>query len=293
VSVDPSLEAPRQGRGERFSDAVTVAFADQSADVQGVARLGLAGGAASGLVLLFSGGRPVAVTAAGDAPAPETGDWDSISAAGLRTAVVAPLREWTLAYAGEEASFDLRVHATGEPAALPADHPAAKAGGMTGYDQLVRVEGTVTVDGRRLAVDALGQRGHAWGEPDWSRMALARTVSVWLDADLGVTLTAVRPAKASAHGNEVVAATLVEDGAPLPVADARLSTTYDGEGRQRHAGLELWMAPEDDRARRAAGEVVAGTTLDLGRLRLDAAFFRWHMDGREGVGRYDVLRRAA
>jgi hypothetical protein len=36
---------------------------------------------------------------------------------------------------------------------------------------------------------------------------------------------------------------------------------------------------------------VAGTSLDLGRLRLDCAFFRWRSGGREGVGRYDVLRR--
>ena len=76
----------------------------------------------------------------------------------------------------------------------------------------------------------------------------------------------------------------------MPVLDPRLSTTYDAGGRQRHAGLELWV-DEDGFPRRAAGEVVCGTTLDLGRLRLDCAFFRWRMDGREGVGRYDVLRR--
>ena len=39
-------------------------------------------------------------------------------------------------------------------------------------------------------------------------------------------------------------------------------------------------------------KVVAGTTLDLGRLRLECAFFRWRMHGRSGLGRYDVLRRA-
>ena len=30
---------------------------------------------------------------------------------------------------------------------------------------------------------------------------------------------------------------------------------------------------------------------NLGRLRLDCAFFTWRMEGRSGVGRYDVLRR--
>ena len=45
--------------------------------------------------------------------------------------------------------------------------------------------------------------------------------------------------------------------------------------------------------RRAAGEVLCGSSLDLGALRLDCAFFRWHLEGRAGVGRYDILRRAA
>ncbi len=61
----------------------------------------------------------------------------------------------------------------------------------------------------------------------------------------------------------------------------------------RRAGLELWPADEEAWARRAAGEVLCGSSLDLGALRLDCAFFRWHLEGRTGVGRYDILRRAA
>ena len=78
----------------------------------------------------------------------------------------------------------------------------------------------------------------------------------------------------------------------MPVADPRLSTTYDADGRQRRAGLELWVTDEDGSRAAPPARSLCGTTLDLGRLRLDCAFFRWRMDGREGVGRYDVLRRA-
>ena len=74
---------------------------------------------------------------------------------------------------------------------------------------------------------------------------------------------------------------------------ARAHQAFDGEGRMRRAGLELWPADEDAWARRAAGEVLCGSSLDLGALRLDCAFFRWHLEGRTGVGRYDILRRAA
>jgi hypothetical protein len=65
VSVGPEHEAPRPEGGDGFSDAVTFAFGDERADLYGVARLGLAGGAASGLVILFHDGDPVVVSAEG------------------------------------------------------------------------------------------------------------------------------------------------------------------------------------------------------------------------------------
>jgi hypothetical protein len=172
----------------------------------------------------------------------------------------------------------------------------ARVGGMTGYEQPVRVHGRATVGDARVAVDGLGQRGHSWGAPDWDRIELTRAVSAWMGDDLAVSLTAVRPAGKRDHEAEAVVASILdrdEDGVPhaVEVADPRLSTTYDDDGRQRQAGLELWV-DEDGWPRRAAGEITCGTSLDLGRLRLDCAFFRWRMEGREGFGRYDVLRRA-
>lgn len=297
MTVAPEHEAPRPPEGDGFSDAVTFAFGDERAELYGVARLGLAEGTASGLVILFHRGEPLAVSAEGGIEVADPGSWDDVSAAGLDTEVVEPLRAWTLHFAGDDASFDLDVRALGAIAELDRSHPAAKAGGMTGYEQPARVTGAATVGGRRIAVDGLGQRGHSWGAPDWERISIARTLSAWLGDDLAVSLTAIRPAGQEHHDREAIAATILEsaagDGAPaaVAVADPRLSTTYDSGGRQRHAGLELWV-DEDGYARRADGDVVCGTSLDLGRLRLDCAFFRWRMDGRTGVGRYDVLRRA-
>jgi hypothetical protein len=107
-----------------------------------------------------------------------------------------------------------------------------------------------------------------------------------------VSLLAVRPASAKHHGDEAVAATVFLGGEPVPVAESLVSTTFDSDGRQRHVGLELWLDDDGGFPYRAAGEVLCGTTLDLGRLRLDAAFFAWRAEGRVGVGRYDVVRRA-
>ena len=52
------------------------------------------------------------------------------------------------------------------------------------------------------------------------------------------------------------------------------------------------MGDDDSYPRRVAGEAVCGSTLELGQLRLDCAFFGWRMDGRAATGRYDLLRRA-
>jgi hypothetical protein len=290
-------EAPRPPQGEGFSDAVTFAFGDPEREVYGVARVGLAGGTASGLALLFRGAEPVAVRAAGGIELAEQ-TWEAIDAAGVRTQTAEPLRRWHVQFDSDDegSGFDLTFEAAAPPAELQAGDAAAKAGGMEGYEQLCRVTGEVTVEGERIGVSGWGQRGHSWGAPDWERIEVARTLSAWVDGGLGVSLTAIRPRGAKGQDGEAVTAYLFEpgeDGEPraVRIAEPRLSTTYDGEGRQRHAGLELYVT-EDDWPRRAAGEVVAGTTLDLGRLRLDSAFFAWQMEGRTGIGRYDVLRRA-
>lgn len=305
MSVEPGLEAPRTPDAEGFSDAVTFSFADVTADVYGVARVGLSPDAegvpsASGLALLFHGGVPVAARAAGGMH-PEAAAWEAVDVAGVRTAVAEPLRGWTVAFTGEDPAFgfDLRFDAIAPPAELAPGDPVAVLGGMSGYESMARVQGTARVAGRTVAVDGLGQRGHSWGAPDWDRLSLARTVSVWLDDHTAVSLSALREQRATAHDGEVISAALVEPdedgpGGPLPhpVAEALLSTTYDGNGCQRSASLELYLDPEEGFARRAAGEVVCGTTLDLGRLRLDCAFMTWRMEGRVGAGRYDLLRRA-
>jgi hypothetical protein len=295
VTIGPEHDAPRPPEGAGFSDAVTVAFGDPDAELYGVARLGLAEGAASGLAILFWRGEPVAVSAEGGVEVSAPSSWDGVSAAGLDMATIEPLRSWRLQYAGDDAALDLELEAVGALAALPPDHPVARAGGMAGYEQPLRVRGSARAGDARIAVDGLGQRGHSWGAPDWERIELARSVSAWLGDDLAVSLTAIRPAGKHEHADEELAAAIIErseDGEPrtVDVVDPRLSTTYDSDGRQRHAGLELWV-DEEGFPRRAAGEVACGTSLDLGALRLDCAFFRWRMEGREGVGRYDVLRR--
>jgi len=292
--IGPEHETPRPASGAGFAEAVTFAFGDPGQRLYGSVRLGLVPGEppqASGLALLLDGEEPAAVDALGGVELAEA-DWGALEVGDVRATVEEPLRAWTASWDGEQAGFELRFEALGPPAELGAGAIADSAADLHGYEQLCRVRGTARRDGRRWQLDCLGQRGHQWGAPDWERLALARTVALWREDGEGVALAAVRPDGAAGHEDELVSAALLGPEAARPIDDARLSTTLDGEGRQRRAGLELWVGEEDPVPLRAAGEAVGGTTLDLGRLRLDCAFFRWRMEGHDGIGRYDVLRRA-
>jgi len=299
--------AAREAVREAATDSVTFSFGDAGAQLYGIARLGLSRAAdgtrqGSALALLFAGREPVAALARGALPVADGDGWETLALAGLSATIEAPLERWTVGFdAADGQGFALEFSARGDAAELGPAEPAGTLGGMAGYDQPCRVRGTIRSGGRERAFDGLGQRGHSWGDADWERIELARTVTAWSDGGCA-SLTAVRPAGAHDHAEEATWAALWEpDGQPasrdarqyaLEVEDGRLSTTYDADGHTRRAGLELW-ATGAEWPRRAAGEVLCGSSLDLGLLRLDCSFFRWHLEGHAGVGRYDILTRAA
>jgi hypothetical protein len=290
--ITPEHESARPATGPGFADAVTFAWGDRAAGLYGLARLGLdGGGSASALAVLFHDRVPVAAVARGGIEVEPGSDFADLHLGTVATRVHTPLRSWTIAFDGAEGGFDLTVEALGGPVELDPAEPVARLGGMVGYEQLCRVHGTARAGGSSHDVHCLGQRSHLWGEPDWERIEATRSVAAWLDDGTGVTLTTVREPGAKGHDRDAAWAALLDPAGSLHVDEPRLSTTYDDGGHQRRAGLELWLG-DDEYPRRGAGEVLCGSTFDLGRLRLDCAFFGWHMDGREGVGRYDVVRRA-
>jgi hypothetical protein len=296
--IDAAHERTQSPTGPAFADAVTFAFGDPDAQLYGLARLGLTpgvdGGPGSGsaLAVLFAGREPVAALARGGLEVAPDAGWQALTVAGLSATVEEPLRRWTVALQAEGQGFELAFTALGPPAEMEAGEAVAVAGGMAGYEQVCVVSGTVRTSGRVHEVRCLGQRGHSWGEPDWSRLDSARTVAAWPGGGRALALTSVRPEGAAGHADEIAWAALIGADGAERIAEPRLSTTYDADGRQRRASLELWMHDDDGHPRRGSGEVLCGSTLELGQLELDCAFFRWRIDGREGVGRYDVLRRA-
>ena len=140
------------------------------------------------------------------------------------------------------------------------------------------------------AVSCLGTLSETRTPPAWDELDALRSISVLVDEGNALLALARRPRGALGHGEERVTARLVHDGELLEVEEARLSTVYDGEGRQRSAALELWL-PNEEFPRRGSGVAIAGSSLDLEGLRVHAAVFRWRLEGREGLGAYELMAR--
>jgi hypothetical protein len=166
-----------------------------------------------------------------------------------------------------------------EPCSPPADLGGSSA-------SVCRVSGRVG----QAEVECLGTAGETTVPPVWSELDALRTVSAVFDAEHALLAVARRPHGAFGHGQELVTAHLLAAGELVGVEDARLSTVYDGEGRQQSARFELFL-PAEDFPRRASGTVHAGLSLALESLRVNVAVFAWEMEGRQGYGAYEITVR--
>jgi hypothetical protein len=122
-----------------------------------------------------------------------------------------------------------------------------------------------------------------------SGQILRRSIGI-VFADGGLlAITSALPAGAREHGEEEVAAVLCDpDAAPVAFDEALVSTEYGEDGVQRRVSLELWPDAEDGRPLRGAGTLISSTRVQRPGLNAEIAFFRWSVEGREGLGTYEV-----
>jgi hypothetical protein len=106
-----------------------------------------------------------------------------------------------------------------------------------------------------------------------------------------LALTSHLPADGGGIDEEEVTAVFCEAGGPpLTFEETLLSTEYGEDGVQRRVTLELWPDLEQMRPLRGAGSLI--NSVNVRRQNLDSriAFFRWSVEGREGLGTYEVAR---
>jgi hypothetical protein len=122
------------------------------------------------------------------------------------------------------------------------------------------------------------------------RQIMRRSIGIAFSDGGLLALSAVQPEHAGGHGEEEVAAVLCSaDGAPIEVSETLLSTEYGPDGVQRRATLELWVENEDEQPLRGAGTLISAISVKHTGLRGHIAFFRWSVEGREGLGHYEVI----
>jgi hypothetical protein len=122
-------------------------------------------------------------------------------------------------------------------------------------------------------------------------VALRRSIGIVFSDGGLFALTAARPAHVETHGEEQLAAILCgPDGAPLELAEALLSTEYGDDGVQRRATLELWTDEDAGAPMRGAGTLISSHAVSRPGLSAEIAFFRWSLEGRDGLGHYEIVR---
>ena len=106
-----------------------------------------------------------------------------------------------------------------------------------------------------------------------------------------LALTSRLPRGGRAHGEEQIAAVLCDpDAAPVEFEEALISTEYGEDGVQRRVTLELWPRIDDGQPLRGAGTLISSAAVKREGLDAEIAFFRWSVEGREGLGHYEVAR---
>lgn len=161
--------------------------------------------------------------------------------------------------------------------------------GLGGRLVACRAAGTLTTGDEEGAFDAPALR---WEGEDGDG-ELRRSIAILLeDGDLVCVRTA--GSVAEEHGEEArTAAFTGRRQGQVDAAEVLLSTEYGADGVQRRATLELW--PDDAKADmplRGAGVLLCSASREVSGMRRTVAFFAWSVEGRAGIGRYEIARAA-
>jgi hypothetical protein len=196
--------------------------------------------------------------------------------------------DWSQEGAGWKLSgdgFELHVKPGGEE--LPQEAEPDPSGGVSGFEELCRVQGFIFLGAERHPVDCVGTRCVVDGI-DLASLDSVRAVSGWFGDDQALALLAFRARKSTGHEADLIAATLFDPEGWVPVQDPRLSTTYADGGLPARANLELWIGEgENEFPRRAAAEAAgAGAGVKADGFELRVAPLHCHSRGLEGAGVY-------
>ncbi len=146
-------------------------------------------------------------------------------------------------------------------------------------------------DGSKTKIDGLGAVTEASPtEPGRDPAVLRRSLVICFEEGDLLAIATAKPSGSPGHGaEEVRAAYSGSDGEHIDFTEPLLSTEYGPNGVQRRATLELWIGDHEGPIR-GAGGILSSVTLELPGAESTLAFFEWSVDGRLGIGRYEIIR---
>lgn len=130
-----------------------------------------ANGIAAGVMCVFGEGVPggAIFEALAETPVPDSMDFTDWKVGGCSVKLGEPLRTVHVKYAGQRLSYDFEFEGL-HPAYSYDSHPdlCPKYFADNRFEQGGRVKGTMTIDGRVVKLDTIGQRDHSWGDRNWA-----------------------------------------------------------------------------------------------------------------------------
>lgn len=150
-------------------------------------------------------------------------DFDDWCVGGLRLRHTELLKTAELSFTGDEGvvleatftglhdAFSYRDNADGCPSFVATDR----------FEQAGRMQGTLVLDGERIAFDATAHRDHSWGQRDWTAIQDWKWVSAQAD-DVALNLFVMR-----ALGDTTYHGYVSRDGAVVPVVHVDIAVDYD------------------------------------------------------------------
>lgn len=220
-------------------------------------------------------------------PLPTNGDmFDFTLSNGMQVQMVDPLREYRLRFNDPKLQLDLRWKGTVEPQVASLAMATSTDIGSFHYDQLGHVEGTLVVDGERIAVDFGHVRDRSWGV----RRPFPRELRGGLDmgwAEDGTAFCATMLGMDEPQSESVAVETLAyghlyKDGVASVAVEGRRETH-----RRRDGSAERFIVDiKDADGRTVHAEGSPRNNLHYDELwRLDWRLTRWHeINGVPGWG---------
>ena len=229
----------------------------------------------------------------------------SLSVKGLEFTMVEPESRWRLSYRGPMArmgavevsmvamdlTFDCLIPTYDYRRSVGAEgERIARQVASEHLEQFGQVSGAIEIDGRRIAVDGMGERDHSWGVRDWNAPRMWYWITAQFDGENALNVT-----KLFTEEGEVSAGFIHLDGRTVPLVHADMATSLDSRGWP--ASLEMELVDSEGGRHKVAAEVMRSVQLPfVGRdgrstslMHENLARYTWR--GRTGFGIAEVLLR--